>query len=514
MHLSIEKIRSLLKSRDLQEKKLKDIPPPSLLKDATKSAERIKNAINNGENISLIGDYDVDGMIATTIVTDFFKQIGYPLDAIVPDRFTDGYGLSKSAIDKLHDPKVVITVDNGIAAVNASKYCKEKGIDLIITDHHKVGGELPNAYSIVNPKQDDCNYPFDDICGAFVAWLFCAEIKRVLNIDVNLSKYIPLVAITTISDIMPLININRAVVKQGLKQFKDSKIDSIKYLYEKIGKESLLSDDIAFFIAPRLNSSGRLRHGQITVDFLLADSSSLDIKFNEINEINNERKEIELEIVDSILKEADDFGDKSFIIASSENWHEGVIGIVASKIATAYKKPTLILNKNGDIYKGSGRSYGDIDIYSILLKYREFFLKFGGHKSAVGLSIDIKKFDEFKTTIEHEDIETIESSGNDVVEVEIADINMDMLRLINKYEPYGNANIKPSLLLKDVTVSNCKTFVHKHKKITVTSDHTHYIDVLDFNSKDTYTKGETVSFKVNLSYSSYSKSIEAILQDK
>lgn len=197
--------------------RLSDIPAPELLKDATRSADRIAQAIRNGERITLVGDYDVDGVVSTALVSLFFRELAYPLDVVIPNRFTDGYGVSPRLLDRI-DADLVITVDNGINAVEAARICRERGIDLIITDHHTPGTTLPDAYAIVNPRQEACGYPFPDICGAQVAWLVMAELKRRIGASVDMKQFLELLALAVVADVMPLTGINRAIVQAGLQQ--------------------------------------------------------------------------------------------------------------------------------------------------------------------------------------------------------------------------------------------------------------------------------------------------------
>ncbi|HLD23484.1 MAG TPA: DHH family phosphoesterase, partial [Sulfuricurvum sp.] len=255
-----------------QSEKLSDIPHPSLLKDAQKGAERLARAIRNGERIALVGDYDVDGVTSTAIVKRFFDLIPYPLITTIPNRFTDGYGVSKNVLERL-DVDIIFTVDNGINALEAAEVCKTRGIDLIITDHHTPGDALPDAYAIINPKQSDCPYPFKEICGAQVGWLLMGLLKQELGNTIDMRQFFPFLSLAIIADVMPLVGINRAIVKTGLEMMHTSTLSPFVMIRDFLNRTSISSEDIAFQIAPRINSAGRLEDASIALDFLLADTT-------------------------------------------------------------------------------------------------------------------------------------------------------------------------------------------------------------------------------------------------
>jgi single-stranded-DNA-specific exonuclease len=287
-----QRLFEILSSRHLNNpySKLASIPSPNNFKDMQIAAQRVKKAIATKENITIVGDYDVDGVVSTTIMLDFFHTINVKVNYIIPNRFEHGYGLSPKIANKI-DSGLVITVDNGISAYEASIILKDKNIDLIITDHHTVGEKVPYAFAIINPKQEDCNFEFKEICGAQVAWYFCAAIKKELDANVDLSSYLDLLTLAIIADIMPMTSLNHTMVKQGLKKIKNSSREAFKLLNQHIQKEILVSDDIGFTIAPKINSAGRMDDASLALDFLLSKcQNSAYESLAVLDELNNYRK--------------------------------------------------------------------------------------------------------------------------------------------------------------------------------------------------------------------------------
>jgi len=266
------------------------------LKDIKKAAERIKKAINNGEKITVVGDYDVDGVVSSTIMSEFFSDIGIEMTLIIPNRFRDGYGINAKLLERI-DADLIITVDNGISAVEAAKVCKERGIDLIITDHHTVPDVIPDAYAIVNPKQEDCPFPFSEICGAQVAWYLVASLKETLGIEYNLGKYLDLLAIAIVADMMELKGMNRTMVRAGFKMMNQEKRLIFSVIKRYFKKSAFKSDDISFLLAPIINSAGRIEDATLAFEMLSAKSEEEALMHLEyIVGLNNRRKEIELEL--------------------------------------------------------------------------------------------------------------------------------------------------------------------------------------------------------------------------
>ncbi|MEK6660092.1 MAG: DHH family phosphoesterase, partial [Campylobacterota bacterium] len=319
----------LLSSRfDTEDKKLSQIPDPALLHDASKAAKKIADAIRDKKRITVVGDYDVDGISATAIMVDFFRQIPYPLDAIIPNRFSDGYGVSPNILNRV-DTDLIITVDNGISAIEAAEICKQRGIELIITDHHTPPEVLPDAYAIVNPKLSACSYPFEEICGAQVAWLLLGLLKKELNLYIDMKSFLDILCIAIIADIMPLKDINRTLVKEGLKVLMNSKRPSSIIMKDFLNKNPITSEDIAFQIAPRINSAGRLEDASIALKFLTTNTTNQAYKqFERLNSLNEQRRENEAQTTKEAIEMVESLPDiPQVIVLAHEDWHEGVVGI-------------------------------------------------------------------------------------------------------------------------------------------------------------------------------------------
>ncbi|NPA12161.1 MAG: single-stranded-DNA-specific exonuclease RecJ [Epsilonproteobacteria bacterium] len=440
--LNKEQIREILKNRIVEVDSLK-IPHFSLLSDIEKAAKRVSEAIKNKEKILIIGDYDVDGVVSSSVVHKFLKEAGALFEVVIPNRFKDGYGITPQILkDKTFD--LVITVDNGISAFEAAKYLKEINKDLIITDHHTPPKMLPQAYAVVNPKTSP-NFPFKEICGAEVAWYLCAAIKHTMGLNIDLRKYLDEVAIATIADVMPLTHLNRTLVSMGIKRLNSAQSVFAKVLKEFFNR-TFNSTDIAFQIAPRLNSAGRIDSAEIAYKFLVSENfSDAYLLFLELDKLNTQRKEIEKEIMESLnIGQEDDF-----LVLSGE-FHEGVVGIVASRLVAKYKKPALVLSKTQEGYKGSGRSLGNVDIFELINSKGELLEKFGGHKMACGVSIKEENLQKLKEHL-NKAVQKYEKEDffiEDFVlgEIDFKEIDDELMQIIEEFEPYGEGNPKPKFI--------------------------------------------------------------------
>jgi len=440
---------------------LRDLPNPSLFKDMSRATARVVDAIKNREKIYIIGDYDVDGVVSTTLMKLFFDYIEYDVEYIIPNRFSDGYGLSPNVMERVGDCDLIITVDNGISAYEASLICQKRGIDLIVTDHHLIPPKLPIAFAIIDQKQEECSFPYPEVCGAQIAWYLIASLKSALSIDINMIELLELCSLAIIADMMPLLHINRAMSIAGIKALNSSSRFAIRAIKEHLDKDILSSEDIAFFIAPVLNSAGRMDDAIYAVDFLLSSNiydarSSLQklIKFNEL------RKDIEANITKEAISLADDSDD--VLVVVGDDWHEGVVGIVAARVARELEKPCIILTsaKDGNL-KGSGRSFCECNLFDIVSECRESLSKFGGHSAAIGLSLDSSNLDSFKSKLQS--IYKSKNYKNDVYDSEIVgeidfrDISFEMIELIREYEPFGMANPAVKFIAKDVEILKVDT---------------------------------------------------------
>lgn len=491
-------LKELLQNRFIEDRhtKLSLIPPPFLFKDAKKAALRIKDAIKNKDRIVIVGDYDVDGIIASTILSEFFDDLKVSYDVEIPNRFLDGYGLNPAILDRIK-ADVIITVDNGISAFEAADICKKKGIDLIITDHHTPSEQLPDAYAILNPKQEDCSFPNSEICGAQVAWYFIAAIKEVCEINYDLSKFLDLLAIAIMADMMELKDINRTMVKSGLRLLKHPKRAPLIAIKEFFEKDSLSSEDISYLISPLLNSAGRMEDAMFSFQFLKTCSKGEAIsRLKEIVEINNKRKEEENTLFGLAVDVVDE--NDSIIVVWGDDWHEGVVGIVASRLTKKYKKPAIVFSVNENKAKGSARSVSGVNILSLVSLQKELLLSFGGHFGAAGILLEKENLSEFRkrliSSMDSYEIREDLILSDILGELDVDSIDFELLEILEEFEPYGQQNPRPSFILKDMYVKVEKTIGKdaKHKKLILQSSSDKTLEAVFFNYDVDIKKGDYI----------------------
>ena len=465
MKLTKERVRQILSQRFAEGfLRLSQIPKPDTLKDMQKAARRIAKAIEAKERIALVGDYDVDGVVSTALMKEFFDYLDYPLTTIIPNRFRHGYGISPAVIEELGDVDLIVTVDNGISAIEAAEHCRQKGIDLIITDHHTPPEVLPHAYAIVNPKQDSCDFVHKEICGAQVAWFLIAQLKKELGLDLDMRRFLDLLAIAIIADVMPLRHINRPLVQAGLQMFERSERPAVQFLRSVLKKNSFASDDIGFGIAPVLNSAGRMEDAKVALDFLMAkDFFEASVYYARLLAFNTQRKQEEKRVFEESLRYVD---ESPIILSAGEDWNEGVVGIVASRLVDRFKKPALVLTKKGDLYKGSGRSLGEVDLYGLLSQSEDLLERFGGHKKAAGLAVEAKNLDSLRNRLSELAKKIPKEhfiADEDVLgELEFDQVDWELIDILDAFAPYGESNPVPRFLAKDVQIVE-KRMVGEHK---------------------------------------------------
>ena len=500
--LTLSALESLLKNRFKEGfLSLKDLPQPSTFKDMDKATERIVQAIKNKEKITIIGDYDVDGVTSTTLMKLFFEEIEYPIEWIIPNRFRDGYGLSANIIPRIIGTNLAITVDNGISAVYAAKLCKEEGIELIITDHHLLAPEVPECYAIIDQKQEACEFPYSDVCGAQIAWYLIASLKNTLEIKINMMSYMELVAIAIIADMMPLQHINRAMVEAGIKALNKSSKPAIRAFLEHAQKEALNAEDIGFFLAPLLNSAGRMEDASFAVEFLTSTNIyDARVRLERLKEFNTLRKATEQDITEKAMLQVNP--NDEVIVVGGEYWHEGVVGIVAARVARQHEKPCIILSQSEEgVLKGSGRSFGDCDLFGIVSGCREHLEKFGGHQAAIGLSMQKESLEAFKEQLQENFLlggYVKEVFDPDIVgELDFKEISFDLTTLMKTFEPYGQGNPTPKFISKNVTVQQADTMGKEgeHLRFSFAQDGIVMAGV-KFKTKETFEVGQ----KVDITY--------------
>ena len=446
------------------EPRLEDLNDPFLMRDMDKAVERIITAMKESQKIMVHGDYDVDGVTSLSLLYRNLTSIGLNVIPYIPDRFTEGYGLSSQGIEKAKEEGIslIITVDCGITALEEIEMARKYGIDVIVTDHHEPRETLPEATAIINPKVDD--YPFKDLAGVGVAFKLLEALYRKLSLNLNhLYWDLDLVALGTVADIVPLVKENRVFVHFGLKILEKSKKAGIKSLKSVTGLNGKVEPwHISFILAPRLNAAGRLNHA-IEAFKLLSTRDGLEALqlARELDRTNKERQGIERKILSEAEKMVRRMDlDKDWVIVlGSEDWHEGVIGIVASKLVEQYNRPTILLSFTGGIGKGSGRSIQNFNLFNALLDLEKYLLSFGGHKMAAGLRLEKENLQDFRRALNKLAKERLKKEYFEPElyidgEIRLSDINQDILSVYRKLSPFGMGNPQPVFVVKNVTVKN------------------------------------------------------------
>lgn len=433
---------------------LKDLHNPFLMKDMEKATQRIEKAIINKENILVYGDYDVDGTTAVSLLYSYLTTKTTQVSTYIPDRYEEGYGISFQGIDFAldNDFSLIIALDCGIKAINKVDYANQKGIDFIICDHHKPGKEIPSAIAVLNPKREDCNYPYKELCGCGVGFKLIQALEQNLgNLIENLVAYLDLVAIAIGADIVPITGENRTLAYFGLQVINQKPRTGINALLHHTKKSELTITDVIFILAPRINAAGRMKHGNYAVELLT--ETNYDIALQQsiaINDFNTNRKELDKIITDEALQQIKQHNEEQNFstVVFNKTWHKGVIGIVASRLIETYYKPTLVFTKSGDKLAASARSVKGFDVYEALEACSEFIEQFGGHKYAAGLTILPEKYELFKARFEEVVKETItkDQQTEEILidsEIEFSEITPKFFRIIQQMAPFGPQNMKP-----------------------------------------------------------------------
>lgn len=443
---------------------LNDLLDPFLMKDMDKAVERLNIAMGRKERIMVYGDYDVDGCTAVALVYKFLQQYYSNIDYYIPDRYDEGYGVSRKGIDFAAENgvKLVIILDCGIKAIEEIKYAKEVGIDFIICDHHVPDDTMPPAVAILNPKREDDAYPFKHLCGCGVGFKLMQAFAK--NNGISFSLLIPLLdfcAVSIAADIVPVTGENRILAYHGLRQLNQNPNIGLKAIVDICGLNgrTLSMSDIVFKIGPRINASGRMGNGRKSVSLLVEKdfADALD-KAKNINEYNEQRKDIDKQMTEEanvIVGRLESQQRHSSIVLYDENWKKGVIGIVASRLTEIYVRPTIVLTRDGDLATGSARSVAGFDIYSAIKSCRDLLLNFGGHTYAAGLTLrwnDVKEFrDRFQKYVEeHIKPEHTEACLNIDAIIDFKDVTKKMHNELKRFGPFGPGNPKPLFCTKDV----------------------------------------------------------------
>ncbi|HMU42574.1 MAG TPA: single-stranded-DNA-specific exonuclease RecJ [Ignavibacteriaceae bacterium] len=438
---------------------------PFLMNGMEEATSRVIKAITENELICVYGDYDVDGTCATALLYMFLKELDAKIEFYIPQRLIEGYGISKTGIENIHDKgaSLLISVDCGITAIDETSLAKSYGIDVIICDHHHPKEELPNAFAILDPIKPGCNYPFKFLSGAGVAFKLAQGIAERIGKRELPFKYLDLVSLAAAADIVSLTDENRILVREGLNLINSSPRAGIKALIEKcsINPGSLSSGQVVFTLAPRINAVGRLGDAKRAVDLLTTDKLDEAFEFASVLENENyERRKIDVDTFDSALEliaSSVDLENEIPIILHQEDWHPGVIGIVASRIVEKYYRPTIMLTTVDGIAKGSARSINNFNIYEALQKCEELLIHFGGHQAAAGLAVELENLDEFKyrfNQIVKDSINDKDLSPELMIDskIKFSEITPKFIRILEQFSPFGPGNMRPVFLAEGVSI--------------------------------------------------------------
>lgn len=481
---------------------LSDLHNPYLMKDMDKAVERIEKAINEGENILIYGDYDVDGTTSVALMSSYLKTRTDSVATYIPDRYDEGYGVSIKGIDFAHDNdfSLIIALDCGIKAIDKVAYASEKGIDFIICDHHRPDNELPKAVAVLDPKRDDCEYPYKELCGCGVGFkLIQALAEHEGKTIEDLIAYLDLVATAIGADIVPITGENRTLAYFGMQVINANPRAGFKAIIHQIKKESLTITDVVFIIAPRINAAGRMKHGNHAVTLLTETDFELALQYaSEIEQFNTDRKEADQQITHEALLQIENDKEQNRLttVVYNESWHKGVIGIVASRLIETYYRPTLVFTKSGDKLAASARSVSGFDVYNALEACAEHLEQFGGHKYAAGLTLKEENYEAFKQAFEDEVTNTIDKTllTPEIkvdLKIDLEKIDHKLMRILRQFAPFGPGNMTPIFMTENLTdtgYGKCVGEDDKHLRMTVTSTpfSDHKLVAIGFNMGDKY----------------------------
>jgi single-stranded-DNA-specific exonuclease len=440
---------------------LEHLHDPFLMKDMDKAVARIELAIVNQENILVFGDYDVDGTTAVSLVSAYLKSHYPNIATYIPDRYAEGYGISFKGIDFADDNgfSLIIALDCGIKSIDHIAYAKEKNIDFIICDHHRPGEFLPDAVAILDPKREDCSYPYDELCGCGVGFKLIQALGTNRNETIeDLIPYLDLVATAIAADIVPITGENRVLAYYGLQVINSDPRPGIKALVHQVKKKTLDITDVVFIISPRINAAGRIKHGNHAVELLTEFNFEQAQQFaSEIEQYNSDRKDLDKQITKEAFQQilTNNEQERFSTVVFQEDWHKGVIGIVASRLIETYYRPTLVFTKSGDKYAASARSVKGFDVYNALDACSEHLEQFGGHMYAAGMTLKAENYKIFKAAFERQVQETIlpEMRTPEIevdAEIDFTDITPKLVRILKQFEPFGPLNMTPVFMTKNV----------------------------------------------------------------
>ncbi|MEZ5026820.1 MAG: single-stranded-DNA-specific exonuclease RecJ [Chitinophagales bacterium] len=477
-------IKTFEQAKNFFRPSLEHLHDPFLMQDMDKAIERIETAISNQEHILIYGDYDVDGTTAVSVVYSYFKDLYSNISYYIPDRYSEGYGISLQSIDFSNEKNItlIIALDCGIKAHDKINYAKEKGIDFIICDHHLPDETLPNAVAILDPKRKDCTYPFDELSGCGIGFKLIQAYAQKNKLDrEKVFENLDLVATSIASDLVPITGENRILAKFGVEKVNKQPRAGFKALFSELKLDRILDiNDLVFIIGPRINAAGRIAHGSEAVTLLIEkDYENAVEKTKKVQQNNTDRKNLDKDITEEaylMLENDEHQNKKKSTVLYQEHWHKGVIGIVASRLIEKYHRPTIVLTESNGKVVGSGRSVSGFDLHSAIDACSEHLIQFGGHKYAAGLTMELDKIDDFteafekivsERILEEQLIPQIEVDA----EIELTDINEKFYNIVEQMAPFGPGNMCPNFVTKDVyDTGYSKVLNGNHLKLNILKD--------------------------------------------
>ena len=504
-----------------------DFHDPFLMPDMDKAVDRILKAINKNEKVMIYGDYDVDGITSITVLKKFLLDRGLEAGEYTPNRLEEGYGLNKEAVKSIHEQgyTLMITVDCGISGNEEIAYAKELGMEVIVTDHHEQGEEIPNCLAVIDAKRKDNQYPFNQLAGVGVVFKLIQAISIQLELDAKeYLKYLDIVCVGTISDIVPLVDENRVIAKLGLKLVAMTKNVGLRTLLNSIGYKRIDSNTISFGVAPRINACGRMGAQEEALKLLLTESQEEADKITEtLNQYNQERQATEKAIFEEAVQQIEQSEkDSPCLVVGNEKWHHGVIGIVSSKVTELYFKPSILICFEEEEGKGSGRSIPGFDLHEALMKCGTYIERFGGHSMAIGISVKKENFENFKKEFQ----EYAQSKGiSDIIpiikideETTLKNVSLETVKELSLLEPYGEANKVPLFLIRSLKIQSIRTLSEgKHLKIRLGQD-SYMIDAIGFGVgewAEHYLIGDKVDVVGSLEINSFNgnEQVQLVIKD-
>lgn len=478
--LFLRGIRSAAQAQDFFEPRLDQLHDPMLMKDMDKAVARVQVAMDRKERIMVYGDYDVDGTTSVALVYSFLKKLHPEVMFYIPDRYKEGYGISFQGIDVAEEKgvKLIVALDCGIKSADKVAYAREKGIDFIICDHHLPGTEIPQAAAVLDPKRSDCTYPYKDLCGCGIGYKLVQAIAKVRGMDAeDLEEYLDLVVVAIAADIVPMTGENRVLAHFGLKQINAAPRAGFAVLKEIASlKRPFGINDIVFVIAPRINAAGRIESGNRAVELLLTTDREKAFEVaNIINKNNLDRRELDTGITQeakAILHADPEQAGKKTTVVHGKGWHKGVVGIVASRLTDVWYRPTIVLTENDGVLSGSARSVRGFDVHAAIDACGHLLEQYGGHMAAAGLSLKSENLERFKTEFDtvvrnmHPEPFVPQLDVDALLSLE--EINQDLFRLLQKFQPFGPGNLSPVFASKEVIDTGYgKVVGTNHLRLTV-----------------------------------------------